>query len=255
MEAASQILVCTALGGVSAFITHVLNTTHVHGEDRFLAAYAARAPRQGFITVCNHVTAVDDPGAVLPLIPASWLLQPRRLRWTLCARDRCFRNPVTGAILSAGRVLPVERGGGALQPLMDDVVAKLDDGDWVHMFPEGARQPVEGALSRMRPGVGRLVADAAVTPVVLPFYHRGFLSLQKKGEYSPFAYGHRLDILVGEPIELEHLLRELRAAGVAERDVHVAVAERIGAELDKLRVRMEAIPAEEGRAAAPGALR
>ena len=241
MEHASQILVCTALGGLSAFITHVLNTTHVHGEERFLAAYEARLPGQGIVTVSNHVTAVDDPGAVMPIIPASWLLQPHRLRWTLCARDRCFTNPFVGAILSAGRVLPVDRGGGAGQPLMDAVVGKLDAGDWVHMFPEGARQPVEGGLGRMRPGVGRLIADARVPPVVLPFYHRGFLSLQKKGEFFPISFGHRLDILVGEPIAVGPLLAELRAAGMNERDVHAGVSARIGVELDALRVRMEGI--------------
>ena len=240
MEHASQILVCTALGGVSAFITHVLNTCHVHGEERFLAAYSNRAPGQGLVTVCNHNTAVDDPGAIYPLIPASWLLQPQRLRWTLCAKDRCFTNPVVGSILAAGRVLPVDRGSGPNQPLMDAVVAKLDAGDWVHMFPEGARQP-SGTLGRMRPGVGRLIADARIPPVVLPFYHMGYESLQKKGEYSPFAVGHRLDILIGHPIEMGPLLLDLRRRGVPERDVHVAVAERIGQELAKLQLRCESL--------------
>lgn len=171
---AAQTLVCGLLGGVSRLITHGLNTTVVvHGE-RFAAAHGGRGPGQGLLTASNHVTAVDDPGIIAPLVPPAWLVSPERLRWTLCAADRCFTSAPLGALLGAGRVLPVERGGGARQPHMDAVVARLAAGDWVHMFPEGARQwPPGQPLGRLRPGLGRLIADAHPTPLVVPLYHDG----------------------------------------------------------------------------------
>ena len=238
VQRASQTLVCGALGAVSLFITHVLNTTTVRHAERVAAAFDSRAPSQGIITVSNHVTSVDDPGAVAPLVPASWLLNPSRLRWTLCAADRCFTNPIVGGLLTAGRALPIERGRGPLQPGMDAVVRLLNNGDWVHMFPEGARQPFGPGLARMRPGVGRLVADAVPTPVVLPFYHRGIHNLMVGP--LPLGAGHRVDIVVGKPVTgLPELIGSMRSAGSAERDIHVAIADRIGAALADLRAELE----------------
>lgn len=263
---AHQTLISGSLALVSRTITDLLNHTHVHNHQTFLDVTAgihgqhgaggrvANAfgvpegapssvesgpwPKRGLITVSNHVTAVDDPGAVAPLVPLQWLLQPHRLRWTLCAADRCFGNPLVSAILRGGRALPIERGKGPDQLAMDAVVAKLDSGEWLHMFPEGTRQPY-GQLGRMRPGVGRLVADARLPPIVLPFYHRGLHTLLKKGEVLPIGFGNRIDILVGQPLDFTPLLAELRAAGVPERDVHVAVAARIGEALAQLKGQLE----------------
>jgi len=53
--------------------------------------------------------------------------------------------------------MPIERGKGIDQPLMDDVIRKLDEGDWVHMFPEGTRSR-DGKLGRVRLGVSKCVS-------------------------------------------------------------------------------------------------
>lgn len=240
MASVSQTVVCGALGAVSYFITDVLNECKVLGREHFTQAHEGRLPGQGLITASNHTTAVDDPGTVVPLIPASWLAQPSRLRWTLCAADRCFTNPVTGSILSAGRVLPVERGGGALQPGMDAVVSRLQAGDWLHMFPEGARQPFGSGLGRMKPGIGRLIADAQPTPLVVPFYHRGLHQLLRKGELIPVSVGKSIHIDVGPPLDLAPHIADMRARGMPERDIHLALAERVGAAIGELREKQQA---------------
>lgn len=247
----SQALVCSVLGGVSWFITDVLNTCTVTGRATFLAAHDARAPGRGLITASNHVTSVDDPGSVMPLIPAWWLATPSRLRWTLCATDRCFTNPVVGSLLAAGRVLPVERGRGALQPGMDAVVHRLQAGEWVHMFPEGRRGEFGGGLGPMRPGVGRLLADAQPTPLVVPFYHRGLHQLLRKGDLLPVAVGKHIHIDVGEPLELGPLVASLRAAGTPEREIHTALAARVGDAIAAVRERQCARLGPEVAAAAP----
>jgi monolysocardiolipin acyltransferase len=171
---------------------------------------------QGVLTVCNHVSAVDDPGAVAAMLPLTWFFtpevlrvsepnnsflctsdtrfacfpSPQKVRWTICATDRCFKNGFTSSVLSHGRVgywtcrsswvreltglsslqvLPIERGKGVYQPMMDDVIAKLSQGDWVHMFPEGTRSRSSTAtLQSIKLGVGRY---AGVRATVLDAQH------------------------------------------------------------------------------------
>lgn len=198
-------LVCGSLGLFTHLVMDGFNNTTYIDKKRFAELLESRKPGQGVVTVCNHVSAVDDPGAVATLVPMSWLVQPRKLRWTLCAKDRCFRDPVSGSILSKGKVLPVERGRGIYQPLMDDVIDKLNDGDWVHMFPEGTRTR-DGTLGKPRLGVARLIAEPRITPLVVPFYHSGMETILRRGEWIPVNVGQRLCVLVGEPIDYSDLL-------------------------------------------------
>lgn len=65
--------------------------------------------------VSNHVASLDDPLVIAALIPPSVLLDAHNLRWTLCASDRCFRNPVTSAFFKHVKVLPLTRGEGVYQ--------------------------------------------------------------------------------------------------------------------------------------------
>lgn len=58
---------------------------------------------------------MDDPLVIASLLPPSALFDAHSLRWTLCATDRCFRNPVTSAFFKYVKVLPVSRGDGIYQ--------------------------------------------------------------------------------------------------------------------------------------------
>lgn len=61
----------------------------------------------------NHTTAVDDPAVLAAMAPLSYLLQSRRVRWAVCARDRCFNHSQTVSdIFATMKVLPIERGAG-----------------------------------------------------------------------------------------------------------------------------------------------
>ena len=240
-------LVCAFLGLSSLAITHGLNSTSVHGGGRFMDAHGKAAARgAGLITASNHSTRVDDPGAIAPLLPLSWLFTPHKLRYTLCAVDRCFRSTLVGAVLTAGRVLPVARGAGPNQPLMDDVVAKLNEGAWLHMFPTGTRSEEAGQLAPCRPGVGRLIADAVPTPVVLPVYHRGLEALQPRGTYWPLGVGHRIDIFVGDEVDVATVLADARARGLSPAATHAAVAAAVGEGLAKAKAGLEALDVAAG---------
>lgn len=70
------------------------------------------------LQVSNHVASVDDPFVIASLLPPRVLLDAQNLRWTLCATDRCFRNPVTSAFFRSVKVLPVSRGDGIYQKVI-----------------------------------------------------------------------------------------------------------------------------------------
>lgn len=77
-----------------------------------------RADRFNSLQVSNHVAAMDDPLIIASLLPPSMLLNAHSLRWTLCASDRCFQNPVTSAFFKYVKVLPVSRGDGIYQKVL-----------------------------------------------------------------------------------------------------------------------------------------
>ena len=57
---------------------------------------------------------------------------------------------------------------------MNEAIEQLNKGSWLHIFPEG-KINMEKDYIRLKWGVGRLIADAAQAPVVLPFCHFGSL--------------------------------------------------------------------------------
>ncbi|KAK4381812.1 Tafazzin [Sesamum angolense] len=110
-------------------------------SEKLQHAVLNRPENKSLITVSNHVAAMDDPLVIASLLPPGMLLDANGLRWTLCASDRCFKNPVTSAFFKYAKVLPVSRGDGIYQKGMDLAISKLKD-LWrggSTLFPEGSR--------------------------------------------------------------------------------------------------------------------
>ncbi len=140
-ERLHEYVVMATLGLYSQLVMHVLNTTAItNGEQLGELIDRPRPGGRGLVTVCNHVTRVDDPGVVAAVTPTAALLQPDKMRWTLCAANRCFKTRWLASFFRGGKVLPIERGGGLYQPAMDNLVAKLSAGQWIHTFPTGRRE-------------------------------------------------------------------------------------------------------------------
>ncbi len=71
---------------------------------------------------------------------------------------------------------------------------RLQEGDWVHIFPEGTRtRDGSGRMGPVRKGVGRLVAACAVTPLVVPFVHAGMEEIMPRGKLVP-AVGKQVQL-------------------------------------------------------------
>ena len=82
------------------------------------------------------------------------------------------------------------------------MLERLEAGEWVHMFPEGKVNAARENL-RLKWGVGRLIAEAKVTPLVLPMWHIGM------DEFMPNQYpyrprlGQRIFVFFGNPIDFK----------------------------------------------------
>jgi monolysocardiolipin acyltransferase len=239
-------VVVGALGLYSKAVMQWCNDTDIRGKDILRTALHDKERKergQGLVTVMNHVTAIDDPAAVAVfLTPYELTLGAKdTVRWTLCARDRCFREdrPLASSLLSYGKVLPITRGAGIHQPDMDAVVELLDKGEWVHMFPEGKRSLDGRIKAPLRPGVGRLIADAKTAPVVIPILHRGLEQVLPRSSMVPFTLGKKMSVVVGDPIDLGPVVRRGRKEGLSEDALYALITASIEKEMIRLQNQLD----------------
>ncbi|KAJ7555685.1 hypothetical protein O6H91_05G050700 [Diphasiastrum complanatum] len=220
------------LGNVCYVFMHGLNRTEVYGAEKLQNAILKRSSCQGLVTVSNHVASMDDPLVLSSLLSPRLLADATSLRWTLCATDRCFTSATTSAFFRAVKVLPLARGQGIYQQGLDMALGKLNRGDWVHIFPEGSRSRNGGkTIESAKRGVGRLIYDAENTPLVVPFVHTGMQEVMPIGSKFP-AIGKKVVVLVGDPINMDDLVKQDSFSKVAAYD---AIAFRVGQSLQCLK--------------------
>lgn len=65
----------------------------------------------------------------------------------------------------------------------------------------------------------RMVADASVCPIVVPFVHAGMEHILKVGDWIPLSVSQQLHVLVGDPIDFRPLIEEYKTAGRSQRYV------------------------------------
>ena len=113
------------------------------------------------------------------------LMQQQKMRWGLAASDICYRKPWHGTVMALGKCPPCVRGMGVYQKAVDFVIDRLNEGDWLHIFPEGKVNMERKQLYRLKWGIGRIVSELNVPPLIVPFWHIG-----KKFHYHNFIYDH-----------------------------------------------------------------
>lgn len=195
-------------------------------------------------------STLDDPMLLSAMLPWRFFITEhlhKNVRWSLCAREICYSNPLLGQFFQSGKTLPIERGQGVGQPIMHVVASEVGKGAWVHVFPEG-RINYNGRIGQLRWGIGKLFCDAVnanahAVPMVLPFYHSGMGRVLPKGGRLPRA-GKHVSIYVGDEIPMEDLAQRCRNAQNVEdqKCVWQDVVARIADALRSLEARGPANP-------------
>lgn len=183
-------LLASIVAAGSRVVMHRLNTLRIDGRERLDLALRGRS---GLLTFSNHVSLLDDPLLTANFAPTGY----DELRWVAADAINFFGSAWKAWIFTAGKCVPVVRGGGVAQDGFFFLRDRLAEGAWVHIFPEGGRTRDARAIMRepFRLGIGRLIDETH--PVALPFYHHGMQDVLPIGSIRP-RWGHHVRLLVGD---------------------------------------------------------
>ncbi|TFK43269.1 acyltransferase-domain-containing protein [Crucibulum laeve] len=224
-------------------------SVQVNGLPHLIAALenSKRDRGQGILTIANHISTLDDP-VTWGILPAQYFFNPRNTRWALGASDIMFTNPVFSTFFHLGQTLETFRGNGIHQPALDTAIEKVNQGNWVHLYGEGkVNQPdtyvfdKDGfpRLPRFKWGVGRIVMEANIPPVVIPMWLTGYNNLMPEGRKFPYKYfprpGAQLSVTFGDPIPTEEIKKALGVLDInSDRDSGEKLPGWLGDEANRL---------------------
>lgn len=241
--AAASKVVISAVGIFSKIWAEWLNKIYVHNKNGLHDAVEKRPSNQALVTVSNHRSCFDDPVLWGVLKWRHLVTNNEVMRWSLGASDICFTKEWHAKFFSYGRVVPICRGEGVYQKSMDFVLEKLNKGGWVHVFPEG-RVNETNEYMRLKWGVGRLITECKVAPIVLPLWHVGMDEiLPNRTPYIPHI-GKRVTLVIGQPIQFDSLLKQLHNAKMSPMAIRKEVTDKIQEEFQRLKVYTERLHEE-----------
>ena len=223
-------------------IMHVMNRSHVENEGGLMTSVLEREEGLGLITVSNHASTLDDTMLFCGIFPLSFFFTEHwhhRVRWSICAREMCYSNPLFAQFFKSGKTLPIERGAGLYQPVMNVVAQAIARGDWVHVFPEGKIHFNDGeSVGPLKWGVGKVCCDSFLlsgkVPMVVPFHHVGMTSVMPKKSIIPRA-GNSVTVKVGDQINLSDIIEQCRSETREGREcAWRAITDRIGESMREL---------------------
>jgi 1-acyl-sn-glycerol-3-phosphate acyltransferase len=125
---------------------------------RFRAYGTENVPESGgFILASNHQSYLDPVFGGVAL----------RRRLSYVARDSLFGNRPFALLIRSLNAIPVRRGHADVAAVKT-IIARLEEGKGVCLYPEGTRT-IDGRISAFRPGLGLLCrrTRAAVVPVLI----------------------------------------------------------------------------------------
>ncbi|GAA5859628.1 hypothetical protein JCM8547_006169 [Rhodosporidiobolus lusitaniae] len=202
------------VGGFSKLFLKSSARVRVEGLEAFLRELEGG---RGVLTVSNHVSVVDEP-FTWGTLPLRMFLDSRTTRWTLGASDVMFNGKWDRWFFERGQVIETFRGKGIYQRAIDESAKKLDEGKWVHMYPEGRiKQDTLQELRRCKWGVSRMLMECEKVPLILPIWVKGFEQVMDEPRVWPNYLPNRnkdVTILFGSPLNpsVEPLIDAYRAA-------------------------------------------
>ncbi|KAL3663949.1 hypothetical protein V7S43_010838 [Phytophthora oleae] len=204
----------------SKFYLQLLNRTTVEGVEHLIQQLERRPKGTAVITVSNHSATVDDPAVFANMTPWKYAL-PWNGRWSLASQEYCYtKGKILAAAFFGAKTLPVKRGAGIDHQMIQAIFDKVEEGAWVHIFPEGKivqqealggrPSPRREEIGRLKWGVGKLIARATTRPIVVPVYHYNMEQLMPQDEKNRLISliprtNLDLGVIVGEPLSFDDL--------------------------------------------------
>lgn len=237
----SRIIIST-VGFISKFILSVLNTTHVFNRHILIDSLDSRPSHVPILTVANHTSCFDDPG-LWSVLPLRHVLNIDNIRWALAAHNICFTNRVFSWFFARGKCIPVVRGAGVYQKAVDFSIQQLNQGQWVHIFPEG-RVNETNEFIRFKWGVGRIIAESNFMPIVIPLWHVGMDKVLPNVHPYRFKMGNKVVLNFGKPIDLREVIQQARGMKADDKMLRKMITDKIQAEMMILKQKTEKLYSE-----------
>jgi Acyltransferase len=216
------------------------------------------------------------------ILPRAVRTNANLLRWTVCTEELCFNHPATATFFGAGKAIPIQRGGSIYQRGVATLQKRINDGQWVHLYAEGRVWQEQGMPLRdeqgrwcsgsgrcgepwvkvgpLKWGVGKLIANASKTPIVVPIYHRGLNDTMPQDRENQLIFAAPqlqnntlISVQAGDPISVVDLIDDYhskaraRACKRNERRLHEYRAELTQKGVPKERIDHLLKPFEEAQ--------
>jgi len=176
---------------------------------------AERLPAGNHIALMKHSSSWETVAQTLLVPPHVWLLK-RELLWI----------PFVGWGIRQLRAIGVDRGGGqlALRAVIEQARARLAEGEWIMIFPEGTRMP-PGTTRKY--GISGALLASQTGALIVPVAHDA-------GYYWPrrslWKRPGTIRVVIGPPIQAAGRdPREINAEAQAWIEAHSTHAEGLAA--------------------------
>lgn len=170
-------------------------------------------PARKGVVLLKHSSAWETIAQLKIFPPQTWVLK-RELMWV----------PIFGWVLWLLKPIAIDRrgGGSAVQQVLEQGHARLAEGLWVMIFPEGTRMPVGETRRYGMSGV--LLAAAEGLPIVPVTHNAGYFWPRRGWLKRPGT----IRVVIGPPIETQGV--EPRVANERAQQWVEGTLEKLGAD-------------------------